>query len=106
MGYKIPGNLNLTALGNGEELSRSRGSTPGSVFVQFATTPVMSSYLFATVVGRLEHASDETSDGKPVAVWSVPGKEGWLDFAVQVRIRRWTCAVLDRGKGGASLVNA
>ena len=82
MSYEVPDDV--TALGNGKQVSRAPSSKPGYDVVQFATTPPLSSYLFAVVVGKLEHVSGTTADGKDVAVWAVPGKKGWLDFALEV----------------------
>lgn len=80
--YEVP--EGLTALANGHELSRSPSSKAGYVNVQYATTPSMPSYLFAVVIGRLEHLSAISAAGYNVSVWSVLGKGAWLEHALEV----------------------
>jgi aminopeptidase N len=50
--------------------------------VRFATTPKMSSYLAALVVGNFEYIEGE-ADGIPIRVWSTPGKKDLGKFALE-----------------------
>ncbi|KAK9803097.1 hypothetical protein WJX73_001509 [Symbiochloris irregularis] len=82
--YDVPNGF--TALANGQQISQQPGLTPGSTTFTFQSTPIMSSYLFAVVIGQLEHLEGRTADGKPVGVWCVPGKQGWLGYALQAAV--------------------
>ena len=54
----------------------------------FETTPIMSSYLLAWVVGDLQKKSGKTKDGVEVNVWSTPAQPlDNLDFALDIAIR-------------------
>jgi puromycin-sensitive aminopeptidase len=55
--------------------------------VHFATTPVMSTYLLAFVVGEFEAVEGRTRDGVPVRVFATPGRAKLLGFALDVAIR-------------------
>jgi aminopeptidase N len=73
----------LTAVSNGPEIAR----TPlgdGTEEVVFADTMVMSSYLVAFVVGRLEVTPPRDVDGVPVRIVHVPGKGHLTSFALDV----------------------
>jgi aminopeptidase N/puromycin-sensitive aminopeptidase len=50
--------------------------------VRFATTPKMSSYLAALVVGNFEYIEGE-ADGIPIRVYSTPGKKEMGKFALE-----------------------
>ncbi len=50
--------------------------------VRFATTPKMSSYLAALVVGDFEYIEGE-QDGIPIRVWATPGKKEMGKFALE-----------------------
>lgn len=52
--------------------------------VQFAVTPVMSTYLLCFVVARLECVSGKSRDGKPIRIWTTPGKKEQGRFALEV----------------------
>ena len=71
----------LTAVSNGAETTRVEEG-PRTV-IRFADTMVMSSYLVAFVVGRLETTAPVDVDGIPVRVIHVPGKGHLTDFAVE-----------------------
>lgn len=65
----------LTALSN-MEVVRESASAPGKKLVQFNTTPVMSTYLIAFIVGELEYI--EVKYGKeqiPIRLYTIPGKK-------------------------------
>jgi aminopeptidase N len=51
--------------------------------IKFATTPKMSSYLAALVVGDFEYIEGE-ADGIPIRVYSTPGKKDMGQFALDV----------------------
>ena len=73
----------LTALSNMEVLSENEVE-PGLKKVEFAETPVMSTYLLAFIVGDLGHIEKESSDGTMIRVWTTPGKEAQGVFALDV----------------------
>ena len=72
----------LTAISNGREIERSTGA--GRTSIRFADTMVMSSYLVAFVVGRLESTATVDVEGIPLRVVHVPGKGHLTDFALDV----------------------
>jgi aminopeptidase N len=51
--------------------------------IKFATTPKMSSYLAALVVGNFEYIEGQ-ADGIPIRVYSTPGKKDMGQFALDV----------------------
>jgi len=56
----------------------------GEVEVRFATTPVMSTYLVAVVVGDFDYVEDKSSDGVTVRVYTPPGVKEQGRFALHV----------------------
>jgi len=71
----------LTVISNGKVVSDEPG--PGDKHtVHFATTPKMSSYLVAIVVGQFEYI-EGSSDGIPIRVYASPGKKELGRFALQ-----------------------
>jgi aminopeptidase N len=65
--------------------SKVSSDTPGpgdKHTVRFATTPKMSSYLAALVVGNFEYIEGE-ADGIPIRVYSTPGKKEMGRFALE-----------------------
>jgi aminopeptidase N len=85
--YKATFDITAVA-GKGEvAISNSKVSsdTPGPGerhTVRFATTPKMSSYLAALVVGNFEYIEGE-ADGIPIRVYSTPGKKDSGKFALE-----------------------
>ena len=71
----------LVAISNSKVLSDSPSSN-GKHAVRFATTPKMSSYLAALVVGNFEYIEGE-ADGIPIRVYSTPGKKEMGKFALE-----------------------
>ena len=72
----------LTAVSNGSEVARS--SHDGRTVITFADTMVMSSYLVAFVVGRLEITEPVDVDGIPLRIVHVPGKGHLTAFGLDV----------------------
>jgi aminopeptidase N len=70
----------LTAISNGSEIERT--TADGRTVIRFADTMVMSSYLVAFVVGRLEMTEPVDVDGTPIRVVHVPGKGHLTGFAL------------------------
>ncbi|MFZ0760770.1 MAG: M1 family aminopeptidase [Candidatus Sulfotelmatobacter sp.] len=69
--------------------SKVTSDTPGPGdrhTVRFATTPKMSSYLAALVVGNFEYIEGE-ADGIPIRVYSTPGKKEMGRFALETAER-------------------
>jgi puromycin-sensitive aminopeptidase len=73
----------LLAMSNGPEVART-DRTDGKVAVTFADTMVMSSYLVAFVVGRLDTTPWIDVDGVPVRLAHVPGKAHLTGFGLEV----------------------
>ena len=72
----------LTAISNGPEIERS--DVDGRTVIRFADTMVMSSYLVAFVVGRLETSDTIDVNGIPLRIVHVPGKGHLTDFGLDV----------------------
>ena len=72
----------LTAISNGSEIERLSGA--GRTVIRFADTMIMSSYLVAFVVGRLETTDPVDVDGIPLRVVHVPGKSELTQFGLDV----------------------
>jgi puromycin-sensitive aminopeptidase len=72
----------LTAISNAHELDRT--TTEGRCEIRFADTMVMSSYLVAFVVGRLEATDTVDVDGTPLRLVHVPGKGHLSEFGLDV----------------------
>ena len=72
----------LTAISNGPEVERT--TADGRTVIHFADTMVMSSYLVAFVVGRLEMTDPIDVDGTPLRVVHVPGKGHLTGFGLDV----------------------
>ena len=72
----------LTAISNAPEAERT--TEDGRHVIRFADTMVMSSYLVAFVVGRLEATETVDVDGIPLRVVHVPGKGHLTGFGLDV----------------------
>ncbi len=55
--------------------------------VEFDTTPVMSTYLLAFVVGDLAHIEKQAADGTLVRVWTTRGKEQQGRFTLDTSVK-------------------
>ena len=76
----------LTILGNMPVAKSSEDD--GVLTTTFATTPRMSSYLLAFVVGELHKKTAHTNSGVEVNVWATPAQsEKTLDFALDIATR-------------------
>lgn len=53
--------------------------------VKFASTPVMSTYLVAFVIGEYDYVESQSSDGITVRVYTPVGKAEQGKFALEVR---------------------
>lgn len=63
-------------------------SEDGNLLTEFETTPVMSSYLLAWVVGELHRKTATTNGGVEVNVWATPAQSSEsLDFALDIATR-------------------
>lgn len=56
------------------------------VEVKFATTPIMSTYLVAFVIGEYDYVESQSSDGITVRVYTPVGKAEQGKFALEVRM--------------------
>ena len=72
----------LTAISNGPEIERH--DVDGRTVIRFADTMVMSSYLVAFVVGRLETSDTIDVNGIPLRIVHVPGKGHLTEFGLDV----------------------
>ena len=71
-----------TAISNGAQVSDTPGPEPGTHTVAFATTPKMSAYLVAMIVGDFV-CRPGASDGTTIRVCSTPDKLGLTSFALE-----------------------
>jgi len=79
---------NLTAVSNMPETSNKPAEGGGGLVVHsFDKSPVMSSYLYAWVVGEFDHIEDKTKDGTVVRVYTPVGKSEQGRFALECAMR-------------------
>jgi aminopeptidase N len=71
----------MTVISNTKVISDAPGPGDGKHTVSFATTPKMSSYLVAMVVGDFEYI-EGSADGIPIRVYASPGKKELGSFAL------------------------
>jgi aminopeptidase N len=76
----------LTAVSNGRVVSDSPSSRSGRHVVRFGTTPRMSTYLVALLVGEFG-CVESTVDTIPVRVCAVPERKGELGFVLEAAQR-------------------
>ena len=72
----------MTVISNGKIVSDTPGPGDSKHTVHFSTTPRMSSYLVAVLVGHFEFIQGE-ADGIPIRVWTTPGKKELAAFALE-----------------------
>jgi len=70
----------MVAISNSKETSDTASGDKHTV--RFATTPKMSSYLAALVIGKFE-SIEGSADGIPIRVWGTPGKKEMGKFALE-----------------------
>ena len=67
---------------------KTQAEDAGSLVTTFDTTPRMSTYLLAFVVGELHKKTATTKDGVEVNVWATPAQPATsLDFALDTAVR-------------------
>ena len=76
-----------TAISNGAQLSDRPGPEPGKHTLTFATTPKMSTYLVAMIVGDFV-CRGGTSDGTAIRICSTADKVGLTGFALEAAIQQ------------------
>jgi aminopeptidase N/puromycin-sensitive aminopeptidase len=76
-------NTGDTAISNGEIIADTAGPVPGKHTIRFATTPKMSTYLVAFLVGDFQCAKGE-SDGVTIRSCSTPDKVALTPYSVDV----------------------
>jgi aminopeptidase N len=69
-------------IANTKAISDTQGPGDGKHTVRFSTSPKMSSYLAAFVVGDFEYV-EGSADGIPIRVYSTPGKKQLGTFALE-----------------------
>lgn len=82
---------NLTAISNmpvEEEKDVENTAHPGipRKRVTYQTTPLMSTYLLAFIVGELEFVEGKTKEGIPVRCYTTPGKKSQATFSLKVAV--------------------
>src|SRR3984893_11926678 len=70
------------AISNSKIISDTPGPGENQHTVRFATTPKMSSYLAALVIGNFEYI-EGSADGIPIRVYGTPGKKEMGKFALE-----------------------
>ena len=78
---------NLIALSNTEEESSTPVPETSQTTVQFAETPLMSTYLLAFVIGEFDHLAGTTESGVPVRVFTPLGKSHLGQHALDVSMK-------------------
>ena len=81
-GVTLDVDAGLTAISNGPEIERN--DADGRSVITFGDTMVMSTYLVAFVVGRLEVTPTVDVDGTPLRIVHVPGKGHLTEFGLDV----------------------
>ncbi len=76
----------LTAVSNTIETDIQHHDN-GLKVIKFASTPKMSTYLLAFIVGEMEYIEGKTKNGVLVRVFTTPGKKHQAKFALEVGIK-------------------
>ena len=77
----------MAAVSNTPIIEERPGPTAGTKTVVFDTTPIMSTYLLAYVIGDLTHIEKEAADGTVVGIWMTRGKEEQGQFALDTSVK-------------------
>jgi aminopeptidase N/puromycin-sensitive aminopeptidase len=72
----------MTVISNTKSVSEADGPIEGKRTIHFATTPKMSSYLVALVVGNFEYI-EGSAEGIPIRLYTSPGKKQLAAFALE-----------------------
>ncbi len=75
------------ALSNSPVISETEDKASHRKIVHFAQTPKMSSYLVALAIGPFVQGKTVSSDGVPITVWTLPGKEKLGTYASGVAVK-------------------
>ena len=75
----------LVAIGNGA-IVKDQVEENGLRTIQFADTPVLSSYLVALCIGELDATPPEHAGKIPVQTWAVPSKKNLTAFGQEVAV--------------------
>ncbi|RWS19687.1 puromycin-sensitive aminopeptidase-like protein, partial [Leptotrombidium deliense] len=75
------------ALSNMNVISEENDVDPSKKVVKFATSPVMSTYLVAFIVGEFDFVEDTTCNGVKVRVYTPVGKKEQGKFALDVAVK-------------------
>jgi len=87
----ITGPKDRVILSNMPEIeSKEDSSDPKCKVVKFATTPIMSTYLVAIVVGEFDYIEDKSEEGITVRVYSPLGKKEQGRFALECAVKSIT----------------
>ena len=81
-GITLDIDADLTAISNGPETERTTADSRH--VIKFADTMVMSTYLVAFIVGRLEATEAVDVNGTPMRIVHVPGKADLTEFGLDV----------------------
>src|SRR5450631_2483696 len=73
---------NMVAISNRKIISDEPGPGADAHTVHFATSPKMSSYLAALVVGQFDYV-EGSADGIPIRVYTTPGRKQLASFALE-----------------------
>jgi len=75
----------FTAISNAP-IATKEMNTNGKAVVKFQTTPKMSSYLVALIIGELKPTRTRIAAGVPITVWTTPGKEQLGEYALSTAV--------------------
>ena len=91
---KITVSSELTALSNMPVIADVPSADGARKTLTYSTTPIMSTYLLAFVVGELEKVSAVTEEGVEVNVYTTPGKKEVMltPFIFSIRSSAYACA--------------
>lgn len=77
----------MATVSNTPIVQEGAGPTAGTKTVRFDTTPIMSTYLLAFVIGDLTHIEKEAANGTVVGIWMTRGKEEQGQFALDTSVK-------------------
>lgn len=77
----------LTVISNTQVAEQTWGNDSGTTIHKFKSTPVMSTYLLAFVVGEIRSVHDKTKDGVEINVYSTPDNLPHTGFALDAAVK-------------------